>query len=187
MIRHLGVAALAVALAACTAQTGTAPPPSSTPTSTSTVTTTSPRIDTPRNVVGLDPCKLFTASDIKWRGFGTFSVAPAPYDKIPGMCAAVAGAGRPDDLVVLVGVVERAYEVEKANNPNGHQGLIDGHNVWFACGGTPENFSCASWASITPTHTLSVGLSQAGGDESRLLLATQGLITDVLARLPRAS
>jgi hypothetical protein len=180
------VAGLLVALASCTTQPGAAPPGTvSTP--ASTVTTTSPRIDTPRNITNVDPCTLFSEADFQRRKYGPFSIPPAPYEKIPGSCAATVGTGQPDDLVVLVGVLPRAYDAEKANNPQGHQGLFDGHNIWFSCGGDADNGSCAAWAAIAPEHTLMVSLGKKGATESHLLLHTQGLITDVLARLPMAS
>ncbi|MGW6447048.1 hypothetical protein [Lentzea sp. NPDC055074] len=179
MNRLLGVAVLCAALTACTAEIP-GPPPKPVP-------TTSPRIDKPRNLVAVDPCKLVVENDYKSRGFGTFAVTPAPYEKIPGSCAAVVGSGKPDDLVVVVGVAERSYDEEKANNPKGHQGLIDGHHVWFSCGGPPREITCAAWAPVAYNRTLSVGLVQVGASESRLLLTVQAVITAVLERLPAAS
>ncbi|WP_086660813.1 hypothetical protein [Lentzea kentuckyensis] len=190
MIRLLGAFGLVVALASCTAQPqATSPSPTSptAPTTTTTVTTTSPRIDTPRNVTSVDPCALFTEQDLTKYKYGPFSVPPAPYPQIPGTCAATFGTGGPEDLVVLVGVLPRAYDAEKAANPNGHQGLIEGHNVWFSCGGDAAQFVCTAWAAVAPEHSLTVSLGQKDGRESRLLLNTQSLITDVLARMPRAS
>jgi hypothetical protein len=182
------VAALLVALASCAAQPA-APPSTTTTTSspTSTVATTSPRIDVPRNLAGVDPCKLFSEADFTRNKYGPFSVPPAPYQQIPGSCAATVDSGGPDDLVVLVGLLPRAYDAEKANNPNGHQGLIGGHHVWFSCGGNADNGSCAAWASIAPDHALMVSLGGKNMNESRLLLNTQELITNVIDRIPRAS
>ena len=190
MIRLLGAVGLVVALASCATQPQAAPPSTTSTaasTETTTVTTTSPRIDTPRNVASVDPCTLFTEQDLTKYKYGPFSLAPAPYEQIPGTCAATFGTGGPDDLVVLVGVLPRAYDAEKAANPHGHQGLIEGHNVWFSCGGDAAQVSCAAWAAVAPEHSLSVSLGQKGGNESRLLLNTQSLITDVLTRMPKAS
>ena len=189
MIRLLGVAGLVVALTSCTTPPPTTPPAATneTTTTTTTVATTSPRIDTPRNVASVDPCTLFTEQDLTKYKYGPFSAPPAPYEQIPGTCAAMFGTGAPDDLVVLVGVLPRAYDVEKAANPGGHQGLIEGHHVWFSCGGDAAQFVCTAWAAVAPEHSLTVSLGQKGGNESRLLLNTQSLITDVLARMPKAS
>lgn len=183
MSRLLGAVVLCAALASCTSGT----PQATTAPTSSSVTTTSPRIDTPRNLAGLDPCQLVVENDFKERGFGKLTTAPRPYQEIPGTCASTFGSDKPNDLVVVVGVIDQAYEAEKTKNPGGHEGLIDGHNVYFHCGSAQGGIACAAWAAVGDGKTLTLGLNQLGATESRLLLATQGVITTVLGRLPKAS
>ncbi|WP_346137392.1 hypothetical protein, partial [Lentzea roselyniae] len=97
------------------------------------------------------------------------------------------GKGAPDDLVVITGVLDTGYESEKAKNPGGHEGLIEGHTTYFYCGGAKGDIACGAWAAVGENKTLAMGLRQPNADRSRLLLATQGGMTEVLRRLPKAS
>ncbi|WP_346137439.1 hypothetical protein, partial [Lentzea roselyniae] len=78
----------------------------------------------------LDPCKLVVEADFQSRGFGPLSGTPTPYPEIPGSCGCIFGKGAPDDLVVITGVLDTGYESEKAKNPGGHEGLIEGHTTY---------------------------------------------------------
>ncbi|MFS8096434.1 hypothetical protein LFM09_04775 [Lentzea alba] len=176
MSRLLGAAVLCCALAACTAGTPGTPSP---------VATTSPRMDKPRNVANLDPCKLVTEDDFKRNKYGPFAAPPELHKEIPGTCAVWVSTSEPGNyLVVLAGVLPSPYEAEKANNPDGWQGLIEGHHVWFYCGGEERDISCVAWAAVAYERTLMVSLSRKDASESHLLLNTQGLITELLARMP---
>jgi len=171
MIRLPGVVVLVAVLTACTAQTPATPPTSSTPPALS----------------GLEPCELVKEADFQSRGFGSFSATPTPYPEIPGSCGFTFGKASADDLVVITGVIDTGYESEKAKNPGGHEGLIEGHTTYFYCGGAKGDIACAAWAAVAENKTLTMGLRQPNADESRLLLATQGGVTEVLRRLSQVS
>ncbi|MGW6932851.1 hypothetical protein ACWGE0_22535 [Lentzea sp. NPDC054927] len=173
MNRLLGIVVLCAALTACTAEIP-GPPPKPVP-------TTSPRIDTPSNTSAFDACKALPTDGSQWFLKAT-STPPAPLAENPEMCRYTFGA-----LTVFVGIRKIEYDEAKKNNPNGHQGEIAGHTVWFACDTDAANLDCGVWAAVGYAETLTITMQDPRTDESWLLRLRTMLVQLVLDRLQKAS
>ncbi len=120
MIRLLG--AVLLALTACAPVSGTATP----------VATTSPRIDTQRDFLDADLCKLLTQEDFK-----------KPLTVPVG--GARTCAYRTEDVGVRLSVVAEPYEdVKTALINDGTVQVIEGHSVWWASNTHPKGGSTTS-------------------------------------------
>ncbi|USX51017.1 DUF3558 family protein [Lentzea sp. HUAS12] len=171
MNRLLGIAVLCAALTACTAEIP-GPPPKPVP-------TTSPRIDKPRNLAAFDPCKALPTDGSQW--FLDPPSAPPAAEKA-GLCKYTFGT-----LTVLVSLQEVEYDEVKKDNPNGHQGQMDGHTIWFACDTDASKLDCGVWAAVGYARTLTITMQDPDSDESWMLRMRTMLVQYVLDRLPKSS
>ena len=176
MSRLLGAAVLSCVLAACTVQTpGKA---------LMDPAFAGPYYGAPRDVSAFDPCKALPAEPEQW--WMRKAVAPArPGTAIPGTCFHLFGTGGPQDVGVLVGLREMAFDGEKAKFPDGHQARFDGHTTYLYCGEDDTGAECTAWAALAPRQTLLVSTYQRGSSASVMLPTVQRYLLHVLERLPR--
>jgi hypothetical protein len=166
----LGIVALCAALTACTAEIP-GPPPKPVP-------TTSPRIDTPRDTSAFDACEALPTDGSQWflKATGT---PPVPEGET---CRYTFGT-----LTVFVSIGKIEYDEAKKNNPNGHQGEIAGHTMWFACDTDAATLDCGVWAAVGYAETLTITMQDPRSDESWMLRLRTMLVQHVLDRLQKAS
>jgi hypothetical protein len=177
MRRLLGVVALCAALTACTAEIP-GPPPKPVP-------TTSPRIDKPRNLAAFDTCKAIPVDGSSPLMKAT-AIVPAADQENPGFCR-YTWAFPAGDLTVLVGLEEIEYDEVRKAHPNGHQGEIDGHTMWFGCDTDASELDCGVWAAVGYARSLTVKTRMPGANEGWLLGQRITLIKFALDRLPVTS
>ena len=173
MSRLLGVVALCAALTACTAEIPGPPP--------KPVLTTSPRIDTPRDLAAFDACKALPTDGSQWF-LDPVSAPPAPSEKHPGTCSYRFGT-----MTAFVGLGKYEYDEAKTNNPNGHQGEIAGHTMWFACDTDAATLVCGVWVAVGYAQTIGITMEDPRSDESWMLRMRTMMVQYVLDRLPKAS
>ena len=112
------------------------------------------------------------------------TVVPTPDPEKPGFCRYIFASGA---LTVLVGLEEIEYDEVKKAHPNGHQGEIDGHPMWFGGDTDASGLDCGVWAAVGYARSLTVKTRMTGANEGWLLSQRITLITFALDRLPVTS
>ena len=165
-------------LAGCTATPVATTPSSTTTTTTTTVTTTSPRIDTPRKLLG-DPCQLLTAADFDEPINGT----PQPYPDIPRSCAFRVGPGADTDLIVVVALGDAYAAPEKSMEM-----LIgDGHSAAMTCVDKTGIVECTTLVAVNATESFKVIAHLQNGNVDQVASISQGKARRAFEKLPVTS
>ncbi|MGI5504780.1 hypothetical protein [Lentzea sp. CA-135723] len=177
MSRLLGVVLLCAALTSCTVAIP-GPPPKPVP-------TTSPRVDKPRNLAAFDPCEAMP-TDGSSPNLKAAAAPPALDASRRGFCKYTFRYPN-GDMTVLAGLEEIEYDEVKKAHPNGHQGQIDGHTVWFGCDENGGEQDCGAWAAVGHARSLTVKAGSPGASEAWLQFQLTILIQFALDRLPVSS
>jgi hypothetical protein len=146
-------------------------PVQTTTTTTTTVTTTSPRIDTPRKLAGLDPCALLEAKDFD----EPLLAPPAPFSGLPNSCEYRVGDGTEKDLVVFAAIGGPYDESQKP------QGLVDGHSIWVSC---TAGSQCTATIAVSGSETIGITVHLAGANQDQRVQIATRKARNALKRLP---
>lgn len=169
---------------------GTALPAAGVTTATTTPTTTetpapeAPRIARPRTVVGVEPCGLLTADDLK--PIGPLTKEPARKDDvIQESCQYVLDDGTPGGRTVVAALYQK-YEQVRSRQGKGREVVVEGHSTWVYCELSGGAMACTATMAVNANRSVLVAMTQAGGVEERMLAAMQPLLKAALSRLPAA-
>lgn len=151
---------------------------------TSVTPSAAPRIAKPRTVVGVEPCSLLTAADLK--SIGPFKKEPARKDDvIQESCQYVLDDGTPSGRTVVVALYQK-YEQVQVRQSKGHEVVVEGHSTWELCELSGGEMACTATLVVNANRTVLVAMAQAGGVPDQMLAAMQPLLKAALNRLPIA-
>ncbi|MFI9006607.1 DUF3558 family protein [Actinosynnema sp. NPDC053489] len=154
------------------------------PTSTSAEPPGAPKVAKPRTVVGVEPCSLLTAPDLK--SIGPFKKEPARKDDvIQESCQYVLDDGTPVGRTVVVALYQK-YEQVQSRQAKGHEVVVDGHSTWELCELSGGEMACTATLAVNANRTVLVGMAQAGGVPEQMLAAMRPMLKAALNRLPIA-
>jgi hypothetical protein len=143
-----------------------------------------PRIARARTVVGVEPCGLLTADDLK--AIGPFKKEPARKDDlIPESCQYVLDDGSFAGRTVVAALYQK-YEQVRSRQEKGREQLVEGHSTWVLCELSGGSMACTATLAVNPNRSVLVAMTQPGGVEEQMLAAMQPLLKAALSRLPAA-
>ncbi|QQQ77592.1 DUF3558 family protein [Saccharothrix sp. 6-C] len=163
---------------------GDALPQAGVATGTSATPSAAPRIAKPRTVVGVEPCSLLTADDLK--SIGPYKKEPARKDDvIQESCQYVLDDGSQPGRTVVVALYQK-YEQVQVRQAKGHEVVVEGHSTWTLCELSGGEMACTATMVVNANRTVLVAMAQAGGVPEQMLAGMQPLLKAALNRLPLA-
>ncbi|MFE9746180.1 DUF3558 family protein [Saccharothrix saharensis] len=155
-----------------------------TPTTASAEPAGEPKIAKARTVVGVEPCSLLTAADLK--GIGPFKKDPARKDDvIQESCQYVLDDGSQAGRTVVAALYQK-YEQVRTRQAKGREVVVDGHSTWVLCELSGGEMACTATLAVNANRSVLVAMAQAGGVPEQMLAAMQPLLKAALNRLPIA-
>lgn len=143
-----------------------------------------PKIAKPRTVVGVEPCKLLDAADLK--AIGPFKKDPARKDDlIQESCQYVLDDGTPAGRTVIAALYQK-YEQVRTRQAKGREVVVDGHSTWVLCEPSGSETACTATLAVNANRSVLVAMTQPGGAPEQMLAAMQPLLKAALNRLPNA-
>ncbi|MEU4739749.1 DUF3558 family protein [Actinosynnema sp. NPDC023658] len=143
-----------------------------------------PKIAKPRTVVGVEPCSLLSADDLK--PIGPYKKEPARKDDvIQESCQYVLDDGSKTGRTVVVALYQK-YEQVQARQSKGREVVVEGHSTWTMCELSGSEMACTATLAVNANRTVLVGMAQPGGVPEQMLAAMQPLLKAALGRLPIA-
>ncbi|WP_033427674.1 DUF3558 domain-containing protein [Saccharothrix syringae] len=184
--RTAPLVALALLLTAGCSYTinGTAVPDAPVAPPTTTSAPGGPQIARPRTVVGVEPCGLLTADDLK--SIGPLKKEPARKDDvIQESCQYLLDDGSTAGRTVVAALYQK-YEQVRSRQSKGHELVVEGHSTWVYCepGGTET--ACTATLAVNTNRSVLVAMAQPGGAEEQMLAVMRPLLKAALNRLPAA-
>jgi hypothetical protein len=153
-----------------------------TPTTASAEPAGEPKIAKARTVVGVEPCSLLTAADLK--GIGPFKKDPARKDDvIQESCQYVLDDGSQAGRTVVAALYQK-YEQVRTRQAKGREVVVDGHSTWVLCELSGGEMACTATLAVNANRSVLVAMAQAGGVPEQMLAAMQPLLKAALNRLP---
>lgn len=163
---------------------GDALPQAGVTSTTSVGPSAAPQIAKPRTVVGVEPCSLLTAADLK--SIGPYKKEPARKDDvIQESCQYVLDDGSQPGRTVVVALYQK-YEQVQVRQRKGHEVVVEGHSTWELCELSGGEMACTATLVVNTNRTILVAMAQAGGVPEQMLTAMQPLLKAALNRLPIA-
>ncbi|MGM1057895.1 DUF3558 family protein [Saccharothrix sp. Mg75] len=158
--------------------------PSSSPATSAPAGDAAPRIARPRTVVGVEPCSLLTADDLK--PIGPFKKEPARKDDvIQESCQYVLDDGTPAGRTVVAALYQR-YEQVRERQERGREVVVEGHSAWVYCELSGQEMACTATLAVNTNRSVLVAMAQPGGVDEQMIAAMQPLLKAGLSRLPLA-
>ncbi|MEU4444042.1 DUF3558 family protein [Actinosynnema sp. NPDC050801] len=158
-----------------------------TPSSTSSTPTGSagaPKVAKPRTVVGVEPCSLLTAADLK--SIGPYKKDPARKDDvIQESCQYVLDDGSKTGRTVVAALYQK-YEQVRMRQSKGREVVVEGHSTWVLCELSGSEMACTATLAVSANRSVLVAMAQPGGVPEQMLAAMQPLLKAALDRLPLA-
>lgn len=155
-----------------------------TPTTTSAEPSGDTKIARPRTVVGVEPCSLLTAADLK--SIGPFKKEPARKDDvIQESCQYVLDDGSPAGRTVVAALYQK-YEQVRTRQAKGREVVVDGHSTWVLCELSGGEMACTATLAVNANRSVLVAMAQAGGVPEQMLASMQPMLKAALNRLPIA-
>ena len=143
-----------------------------------------PRIARPRTVVGVEPCGLLTADDL--RSIGAFKKEPARKDDlIQESCQYVLDDGSFAGRTVVAALYQK-YQDVRSRQAKGREVVVDGHSAWVFCEISGGSMACTATLAVNANRSVLVAMTQPGGVEEQMLSVMQPLLKAALNRLPAA-
>ncbi|WP_143532464.1 DUF3558 domain-containing protein [Saccharothrix sp. ALI-22-I] len=143
-----------------------------------------PKIAKPRTVVGVDPCKLLNANDLK--SIGPYKKEPARKDDvIQESCQYVLDDGSTAGRTVVAALYQK-YEQVQARQAKGREVVVEGHSAWVLCDLSGNEMACTATLAVNANRSVLVAMAQPGGVPEQMLAAMQPLLKAALSRLPVA-
>jgi hypothetical protein len=143
-----------------------------------------PRIAKPRTVVGVEPCSLLTASDLK--SIGPYKKEPARKDDvIQESCQYVLDDGSQPGRTVVVALYQK-YEQVRTRQSKGREVVVEGHSTWVLCELSGGEMACTATLAVNANRSVLVAMAQASGVPEQMLAGMQPLLKAALNRLPIA-
>ncbi|MFD1145694.1 DUF3558 family protein [Saccharothrix hoggarensis] len=143
-----------------------------------------PKIAKPRTVVGVEPCKLLTADDLK--AIGPYKKDPRRADdQIQESCQYVLDDGSPAGRTVVAALYQK-YEQVQSRQAKGHEVVVDGHSTWVLCDLSGSEMACTATLAVNANRSVLIAMAQPSGVPDQMLAAMQPLLKAALSRLPAA-
>ncbi|MFD0203181.1 MULTISPECIES: DUF3558 family protein [Saccharothrix] len=143
-----------------------------------------PKIAKPRTVVGVEPCSLLTAADLK--SIGPYKKDPARKDDvIQESCQYVLDDGSQAGRTVIAALYQK-YEQVRTRQADGREVVVEGHSTWVLCEPTGGETACTATLAVNANRSVLVAMAQPAGVPDRMLAAMQPLLKAALSRLPPA-
>lgn len=143
-----------------------------------------PKIAKPRTVVGVEPCSLLTAADLK--SIGPYKKDPARKDDvIQESCQYVLDDGSQAGRTVVAALYQK-YEQVRTRQSKGREAVVEGHSTWTLCELSGGEMACTATLAANANRSVLVAMAQAGGVPEQMLAAMQPLLKAALNRLPIA-
>ncbi|MCC8243851.1 DUF3558 family protein [Saccharothrix luteola] len=143
-----------------------------------------PKIAKPRTVVGVEPCSLLTAADLK--AIGPYKKEPARKDDvIQESCQYVLDDGSQAGRTVVAALYQK-YEQVRTRQSKGREVVVEGHSTWTLCELSGGEMACTATLAVNANRSVLVAMAQAGGEPEQMLAGMQPLLKAALNRLPIA-
>ena len=143
-----------------------------------------PRIARPRTVVGVEPCSLLSADDLK--AIGPLKKEPARKDDvIQESCQYVLDDGTPAGRTVVAALYQK-YEQVRQRQERGHEVVVEGHSTWVYCDLSGQEMTCTATLAVNANRSILVAMAQPGGVDEQMIATMQPLLRAGLNRLPTA-
>ncbi|MER5268555.1 DUF3558 family protein [Actinosynnema sp. NPDC002837] len=143
-----------------------------------------PKIAKPRTVVGVEPCSLLTAADLK--SIGPYKKDPARKDDvIQESCQYVLDDGSQAGRTVVAALYQK-YEQVRTRQSKGREVVVEGHSTWTLCELSGGEMACTATLAVNANRSVLVAMAQAGGVPEQMLAGMQPLLKAALNRLPIA-
>ncbi|WP_158846307.1 DUF3558 family protein [Saccharothrix deserti] len=143
-----------------------------------------PKIAKPRTVVGVDPCGLLNADDLK--AIGPYKKDPTRKDDvIQESCQYVLDDGSAGGRTVVAALYQK-YEQVQTRQAKGREVVVEGHSTWVLCDLSGSEMACTATLAVNTNRSVLVAMAQPGGVPEQMLAAMQPLLKAALSRLPAA-
>lgn len=143
-----------------------------------------PKIAKPRTVVGVDPCGLLNANDLK--SIGPYRKEPARKDDvIQESCQYVLDDGSATGRTVVAALYQK-YEQVQTRQAKGREVVVEGHSTWVLCDLSGNEMACTATLAVNANRSVLVAMTQPGGVPEQMLAGMQPLLKAALSRLPVA-
>ncbi|WP_367131499.1 DUF3558 family protein [Saccharothrix sp. HUAS TT1] len=143
-----------------------------------------PKIAKQRTVVGVEPCSLLTADDLK--PIGPYKKDPVRQDDvIQESCQYVLDDGSRTGRTVVAALYQQYEQVAK-RQAKGREVVVDGHSTWVLCDLSGSEMACTATLAVNANRSVLVAMAQPGGVPEQMLAAMQPLLKAALNRLPAA-
>ncbi len=153
-------------------------------TTTSAEPADAPKVAKPRTVVGVEPCSLLTAADLK--SIGPYKREPARKDDvIQESCQYVLDDGSQAGRTVVAALYQK-YEQVRTRQSKGREVVVEGHSTWVLCELSGGEMACTATLAVNANRSVLVAMAEAGGVPDQMLATMQPLLKAALHRLPIA-